>query len=215
MLSLSTSATITSYITLFLGYLLAIGPMGFINAWIGKVVGDTTAEDEGLLTLDPLVHIDPLGFICLLLSGLGWSKMKPIQIGYITEPWYRLKVFFALFGETFFAIIFALITLIILIIVGAHSVDLVADPSSIGIAIATVLFRTIFIFLFMGIARFIYGIIVVTILLLSKRYQQYAAFLSEISFFVALGLTVFLARYLQMLCLIGILSLCTLFGYQI
>jgi Zn-dependent protease len=35
------------------------------------------ANAEGRLTLNPLKHIDPLGFIMLLVAGFGWAK--PVQ----------------------------------------------------------------------------------------------------------------------------------------
>jgi len=40
--------------------------------------GDHTAKEDGRLTLNPLVHIDFLGFLMLLLVGFGWAK--PVQI---------------------------------------------------------------------------------------------------------------------------------------
>lgn len=32
----------------------------------------------GRMTLNPLVHIDPLGFILLIVAGFGWAK--PVQV---------------------------------------------------------------------------------------------------------------------------------------
>ena len=42
------------------------------------LLGDRTAHDSGRLTLSPLAHIDPVGFICLLLFGFGWAR--PVQV---------------------------------------------------------------------------------------------------------------------------------------
>ena len=41
------------------------------------LLGDRTAHDSGRLTLSPLAHIDPVGFICLLLFGFGWARPVP------------------------------------------------------------------------------------------------------------------------------------------
>ena len=44
------------------------------------LLGDRTAHDSGRLTLSPLAHIDPAGFICLLLFGFGWARPVPVNI---------------------------------------------------------------------------------------------------------------------------------------
>ena len=44
------------------------------------LLGDRTAHDSGRLTLSPLAHIDPVGFICLLLFGFGWARPVPVNI---------------------------------------------------------------------------------------------------------------------------------------
>ncbi|MEK7105534.1 MAG: site-2 protease family protein [Patescibacteria group bacterium] len=49
----------------------------FSHALVGKWRGDKTAEREGRLTLNPLAHIDLMGFIPLLLLGFGWAKPVP------------------------------------------------------------------------------------------------------------------------------------------
>ena len=40
--------------------------------------GDDTPKYQGRLNLNPLSHIDPLGFLFLLTAGFGWGK--PVQI---------------------------------------------------------------------------------------------------------------------------------------
>ena len=42
-------------------------------------LGDRTAANQGRLTLDPLAHIDPMGFLCMLLLGFGWAKPVPVN----------------------------------------------------------------------------------------------------------------------------------------
>lgn len=46
----------------------------YAHAWMAWKLGDTTAKEEGRLTLNPLRHIDPIGFIFLLVAGFGWAK---------------------------------------------------------------------------------------------------------------------------------------------
>jgi len=44
------------------------------HAWTASMAGDKTAEAEGRISLDPLKHIDLLGFAMILFAGFGWAK---------------------------------------------------------------------------------------------------------------------------------------------
>jgi len=51
----------------------------FAHAYVGNVLGDPTAERMGRMTLNPLAHIDPLGFLMILLIGFGYAKPVPFN----------------------------------------------------------------------------------------------------------------------------------------
>ncbi|OGY87729.1 MAG: hypothetical protein A2233_02170 [Candidatus Kerfeldbacteria bacterium RIFOXYA2_FULL_38_24] len=51
----------------------------FSHALAGKLQGDHTAEIEGRLSLNPLAHIDWLGFALLVVAGFGWAKPTPFN----------------------------------------------------------------------------------------------------------------------------------------
>jgi Zn-dependent protease len=51
----------------------------FSHALAGKLQGDPTAELDGRLTLNPLSHIDWLGFALLVIVGFGWAKPTPFN----------------------------------------------------------------------------------------------------------------------------------------
>jgi Zn-dependent protease len=59
------------------GIIIGLTVHEFSHAYVASRCGDTTARDQGRLTLNPLKHIDPLGFIMLLVAGFGWAK--PVQ----------------------------------------------------------------------------------------------------------------------------------------
>ncbi len=48
-----------------------------LAAWM---LGDRTASRAGRLTLDPMAHIDPAGFLCMLLLGFGWARPVPVNV---------------------------------------------------------------------------------------------------------------------------------------
>ncbi len=56
------------------GILLGISIHEFAHGYAAVEMGDDTPLMQDRLTLNPLKHIDPMGFICLLLFGFGWAK---------------------------------------------------------------------------------------------------------------------------------------------
>ena len=42
-----------------------------LAAWL---LGDDTAKRQGRLSLNPLVHFDLLGTLCMVFAGVGWAK---------------------------------------------------------------------------------------------------------------------------------------------
>ncbi len=58
--------------------LVAITFHEFAHAFAADKLGDDTARTQGRLNLNPLSHIDPIGFALLLFAGFGWGK--PVQI---------------------------------------------------------------------------------------------------------------------------------------
>lgn len=60
------------------GILIAITFHEFAHAKAADKLGDDTPRIEGRLTLNPLDHIDPVGFIMLMFAGFGWGK--PVHV---------------------------------------------------------------------------------------------------------------------------------------
>ena len=52
------------------------------HAFASYKLGDPTPKQQGRLSINPIAHIDVIGFICLLVCGFGWGK--PVQI----NPYY-------------------------------------------------------------------------------------------------------------------------------
>src|SRR5699024_6819348 len=61
------------------GILIAIVSHEFAHGLMAYVLGDNTAKDSGRLSLNPIKHIDPVGFIFMLLFRFGGSKAVPID----------------------------------------------------------------------------------------------------------------------------------------
>lgn len=60
--------------------LLALTVHECAHAWVAYRLGDPTAKMLGRVTLNPIRHLDPIGTLMLLFSGLfGWAKPVPIN----------------------------------------------------------------------------------------------------------------------------------------
>ncbi|MBQ6235670.1 MAG: site-2 protease family protein [Clostridia bacterium] len=49
------------------------------HAYAAHLCGDDTARNLGRMTLNPLKHIDPIGFLAILFVGFGWAKPVPVN----------------------------------------------------------------------------------------------------------------------------------------
>lgn len=58
--------------------LIALTFHEFAHAYAADKLGDETPRLQGRLNLNPLSHIDPIGFVFLIVAGFGWGK--PVQI---------------------------------------------------------------------------------------------------------------------------------------
>src|ERR1700759_2280179 len=63
------------------------------HGWVAKVFGDDTASRAGRLTLNPIVHVDPVGTLIVpaLLSltsigVIGWAKPVPVNVAKLRSP---------------------------------------------------------------------------------------------------------------------------------
>ncbi len=59
------------------GIILGLTVHEYSHALVAHWCGDSTSKDQGRVTLNPLKHIDPLGFILIVAVGFGWAK--PVQ----------------------------------------------------------------------------------------------------------------------------------------
>jgi len=49
------------------------------HGWVASIFGDNTAKYSGRLSLNPMLHLDPIGTIALFFVGFGWAKPVPVN----------------------------------------------------------------------------------------------------------------------------------------
>lgn len=84
------------FLVFVMAFLLTLAVHEFSHAWMSTFLGDQTAKREGRLTLNPVAHVDILGFLALVTVGFGWGKPVPFN------P-YNLK--YQKWGPTFVAVV--------------------------------------------------------------------------------------------------------------
>ncbi len=95
--------------------ILALSVHEVSHGFVAYKLGDPTARNLGRLTLNPLKHLDPIGFILMLIFGFGFAKPVPINSRNFKKP-KRDMALTSLAGpasNVLLAIIFAIILRII------------------------------------------------------------------------------------------------------
>lgn len=75
-----------SFIISTVAFLIAISIHEFSHALSSAKLGDPSAKYEGRLSLNPLVHLDPIGTLMILMTGFGWAKPVPCNPLNFTNP---------------------------------------------------------------------------------------------------------------------------------
>lgn len=56
-----------------------------MHGYVAYKMGDDTARLQGRLTLNPLVHLDPIGTLMMAFAGFGWAKPVPVNYNRLTK----------------------------------------------------------------------------------------------------------------------------------
>lgn len=56
------------------------------HGYVAWLLGDNTAKRAGRLTLNPLKHLDMMGFFMLVVAHIGWAKPVPVNMRNFKNP---------------------------------------------------------------------------------------------------------------------------------
>jgi len=81
---------------LLIGFAVLVGSLSFheaAHAWTADRLGDPTARQLGRVSLNPMVHVDPIGTILFPLIAIvtnvpliGWAKPVPVNARNLRQP---------------------------------------------------------------------------------------------------------------------------------
>ena len=60
------------------GIIIGLAFHEFAHGAVSYALGDPTPKMQGRPTINPMAHIDPIGFLCLMFAGFGWGV--PVQV---------------------------------------------------------------------------------------------------------------------------------------
>lgn len=66
--------------------LLALSMHEAAHGFAAWRLGDPTARNFGRLSLNPLKHLNPIGTVCMILTGFGWANPVPVNSRYFKKP---------------------------------------------------------------------------------------------------------------------------------
>jgi Zn-dependent protease len=78
-------------LAILLAFVIATAIHEFMHAWSALQLGDTTARDQGRITLNPVAHFEPFGFFGMVMIAIGypfigWGKPVPVA------PWKMSRI---------------------------------------------------------------------------------------------------------------------------
>jgi Zn-dependent protease len=105
------------------------------HAWSADHLGDNTARLLGRVSINPIVHIDPIGTIVFpllsMFSGLpliGWAKPVPVRVENLGPGWRQKYMLIAAAGPASNLVLAVLAALILRVMTGGAPLEVVAGP---------------------------------------------------------------------------------------
>lgn len=188
MMNLQAIGFIFGLITTILAYFIVVSISGFFRAWVASKMGDQTPAYMGFLTLNPVAHIDFVGFIFMVLFGFGWGKYIPIASFNINGKFRKIRIFIANFSDIFANFVIATVSMIALVIYFGADILRMSLPMMLLNCLRSVDYS--------GIFGFVKGIVVIK----SKLELLYPATSSiAISFIMVIVATMYLSVLLAAL----------------
>ncbi|MDD3765778.1 MAG: site-2 protease family protein [Eubacteriales bacterium] len=111
------NTSITEWILLIPALLISFSIHELSHGLVAYLLGDNTAKRQKRITLNPLAHIDWIGFIAILSVGFGWAKPVPINPRNFKDP--KRGIALVSLAGPLSNIILAFISATILVLMGA------------------------------------------------------------------------------------------------
>jgi Zn-dependent protease len=166
-------------------FLVAFTVHEFSHALTATLLGDSTPRRDGRLTLNPMAHIDFLGFFCLLVFHFGWAKPVEFDPRNFKSP-KTYSILTAIAGPLS-NFVLALTSMYLLKLFPIHSISLAANKTFIQIIQTSVWVNIMWgVFNFLPIPPLDGGHLLMSFL--RERAPEAAMWLQQYSFLILIAL---------------------------
>ena len=75
---------------ILISFIVATSIHEFMHAYVAHLLGDNTARDQGRITLNPMAHFEPIGFLGMVMISIGfpfigWGLPVPVNTSRMTH----------------------------------------------------------------------------------------------------------------------------------
>lgn len=121
--------------------LIALSVHEFAHAYVAYKLGDRSQKALGRLTISPLAHIDPIGFIFMLVFKFGWGK--PVMVDDRNFTHRRKAMMWVSLAGPMSNVILAIVFTVILKLLDVFGVLSIMAGSNVGQILTIMLFYVI------------------------------------------------------------------------
>jgi len=127
---------VTGILIQFIVLVLSLSVHEAAHAWSADRLGDPTARRLGRVSLNPVVHVDPIGTIVFPLLAMvsnvpliGWAKPVPVGVQNLKGNWRQKYMLIAAAGPASNLVLAALAAVVLRVLTGGSPLEVVAGPA--------------------------------------------------------------------------------------
>lgn len=188
MINVQIAQSLISLISFVIAYIISVTIAGCFTSWVALKMGDETPADSGFITLNPLMHLDIMGFLFMILFRFGWGRFIPINPHNITGKFRVLKRLVAFLAEPFCYLVISTISLVSVIALMGKEVlfasagffDAFPGVSSYSFAISLIVMSMIFVNVMLAMITFLVNMCGLGVIFFMEKYPDYMMYTSLI-----------------------------------
>ena len=127
---------VTGILIQFIVLVLSLSVHEAAHAWSADRLGDPTARRLGRVSLNPAVHVDPIGTIVFPLLAMvsnvpliGWAKPVPVGVQNLGGNWRQKYMLIAAAGPASNLVLAALAAVVLRALTGGSPLEVAAGPA--------------------------------------------------------------------------------------
>lgn len=188
MINVQIAQSLISLISFVIAYIISVTLAGCFTSWVALKMGDETPAECGFISLNPLMHLDVMGFLFMILFRFGWGRFIPINPHNITGRFRVLKRLVAFLAEPFSYIAISIMSLVSVVALMGKEVlcasagffDAFPHISSYSFAISIIVMSMIFVNVMLAMITFLVNICGLGVIYFMEKYPDYMMYTSLI-----------------------------------